>query len=421
MSSRMIQTTDTPTITMGDGTNSTASGAQREEEPAVVSDDDDEDFRSVQRNHIRTSQRDNHNTTSTITGTRVRMIGGVHMGKMGILVKRTPKKMAVIVDGEIPTARYLDPSNVEILGKEHDTNRCDAPTHERSGIPPSASIRPTSTTTTAAAATTTPVALKVGGEVLVIGGSYRGQYGTIRKETPHRIAVEIVDDTTGNFKTHYLAKHNVQPIISSSTNTAPITHDHQPVPATPIPNETRSSPPLADQSIPTFTTLTRRDQAGGHAASFRGTRPPQVPADVITITDYLFATNHGANDDPRAVLSSTMSMSSLPLSSRSLSTCDVEILNQDDSSHRSDTRSPERSGMQSVQHTTTTTAIEASTTPVVLQVGGTVLVNHGSYCGQYGTIEKVTPHKVAVRIVRDGIGTTHYLSKSHVERHLIEL
>ena len=55
------------------------------------------------------------NRTST-TGIRVRMIGGVYEGEMGTLVRCTPERRGVIVDGDdTRTIRLLHISSVEYV------------------------------------------------------------------------------------------------------------------------------------------------------------------------------------------------------------------------------------------------------------------------------------------------------------------
>ena len=156
---------------------------------------------------------------------RVRIVGGTYKGMMGTFVKRTPQKIAVVIDGVTPpTPRYLDICNVEVIRNSNSSSGSSSGNHNNRSTmthprPAGTSLaRPATAVTipSRASSRTAPVALEVGRAVHVIGGSYCGKYGIIQKVTPQKVAVVFDNDVTR--LSHYLLQKNVQMMSSSSSS-----------------------------------------------------------------------------------------------------------------------------------------------------------------------------------------------------------
>jgi ribosomal protein L24 len=158
---------------------------------------------------------DNENNTSThnadggtnrLQGERVLVTGGRYRGQVGTVVKHTAKRVHVQLDGQ-PTAKpkYLCPENVQCLdtGARIVEPASDEPVASRSTF--STVDEENNTSTHNVDGSTNSLQ---GERVLVIGGDYRGQVGTIVKYTAKRVHVRLDGQPTA--KPKYLCPENVQ-------------------------------------------------------------------------------------------------------------------------------------------------------------------------------------------------------------------
>lgn len=193
-------------------------------------------------------------------GVRVRILGGTYQGQQGTLVKRTPHRVGIRLDGDEPESerkvRYLAPHNVQpiMIGRKqhhHQQQLNSAPGNSASNnngshsalVDLSRSVPSTTTPTqrqrgaigadshnvaalyatgiadVALDTNTAPqislpaavagVMLQTGDRVMISGGTHSGKRGTVNKTTPLRVHVAI-DGISG---ARYLASYNVQKLV----------------------------------------------------------------------------------------------------------------------------------------------------------------------------------------------------------------
>jgi ribosomal protein L24 len=131
-----------------------------------------------------------------VAGDRVDMIGGKYKGKTGTVVKRTPAKVRVQLDG----AEYNAKKPVDLM--PHNVRRRD-------------SSAGTITIDNAKDSSSRAVPIPsddfvTGDHVDIIGGTYKDKTGTVVKRTPLRVQVKLDGAHYSNKTPVYLVPHNVR-------------------------------------------------------------------------------------------------------------------------------------------------------------------------------------------------------------------